>query len=196
MALTPKLNICYIISLINKSIAFEWIAESLSQEKYNLSFILLNSVDTELERYLITNKIPVERIFYNGKKNYLSALLKVFRTLKRDKIEVVHTHLFDANIVGIIAAYFARVKKRVHTRHHGTWHHVHFPHAVYYDKLVNKLSTHIIAISKNLMNVLIQKDKANPEKIYLIHHGFKLELFERIEAERITSLKLKYNPKA
>ena len=174
MELIPKLNICYIISFINKSIAFEWIAESLSKEKYKLSFILINTVDTELERYLVSNKIPVERVFYTGKKNYFFALLKIYRILKRDKIDVVHTHLFDANIVGIIAAYFARIKKRVHTRHHGTWHHVHFPHAVYYDKLVNKLSTHIIAISKNLMNVLIQKDKANPKKIHLIHHGFNL----------------------
>ena len=188
-------NVCYIISFINKSIAFEWIAECLNKEKFNLSFILLNSVNTELEHYLIENTIPVERVYYTGKKNYLYALFKIYQSLKRNKIDIVHTHLFDANIVGIIAAYFARVKKRVHTRHHGTWHHVHFPHAVYYDKLVNKLSTHIIAISKNLMNVLTQKDKANPNKIHLIHHGFKLELFGNIPQERIQTLKQKYNPK-
>ena len=189
-----KKNICYVISFINKSIAFEWIAENLSKDKYNLSFILLNSVDTELERYLRKNKIPVERVYYTGKKNYLSALRSLYKILKRDKIDVVHAHLFDANVVGIIAAFFAGVKKRIHTRHHGTWHHVHYPHAVYYDKLVNKLSTDIIAISKNLENVLVEKDKANPEKITLIHHGFKLEQFENISEERIDLLRKKYNP--
>jgi glycosyltransferase involved in cell wall biosynthesis len=189
-----KQTICYIISFINKSIAFEWIAEQLSKEKYKLRFILLNSVDTELERYLVQHAIPVERIHYTGKKNYFKALTKVIQSLKKNKVDIVHTHLIDANVVGIPAAYLAGVKKRVHTRHHGTWHHVHFPHAVYYDKLVNRLSTHIIAISKNLMNVLIQKDKADPKKIHLIHHGFKLELFGAIEPERVELLKRKYNP--
>ncbi len=187
-------NICYIISFINKSIAFEWIAESLNKEKYKLSFILLNSVDTELERYLKSKQINVVRINYRGKKDYFSALLSTYQVLKRNKIDTVHTHLFDANVIGIVAAYFAGVKKRVHTRHHGTWHHVHFPHAVYYDKLVNRLSTHIIAISKNLKNVLVQRDKANPKKIHLIHHGFKLDLFENIAEERIELLRQKYNP--
>lgn len=191
---SSKKNLCYIISFINKSIAFEWIAEELSKNKYNLSFILLNTVDTELERYLRNNKIPVERVHYGGKKEYFQAFRKVYSLLKQNKIDIVHAHLFDANIVGIVAAYFAGVKKRIHTRHHGTWHHVHFPHAVYYDKLVNRLSTTIVAISKNLMNVLIEMDKANPSKIKLIHHGFKLDLFENIESGRIESLKKKYNP--
>jgi glycosyltransferase involved in cell wall biosynthesis len=191
---SPKQRICYLVSFINKSIAFEWISENLSKEKYELSFILYNTVDTELERYLNANKIPVERINYSGKKDYFSAFIKTYKSLKRNKIDTVHAHLFDANIIGIVAAYFAGVKRRVHTRHHGTWHHVHFPHAVYYDKLVNRLSTHIIAISKNLMNVLILRDKANPKKIQLVHHGFKLELFENISEQRIKLLQEKYNP--
>ena len=191
---SSKKNLCYIISFINKSIAFEWIAEELSKEKYNLSFILLNTVDTELERYLRRNNIPVERVQYAGKKDYLKAFRKVYSLLKQNKIDIVHAHLFDANVVGIVAAYFAGVKQRMHTRHHGTWHRVHFPHAVYYDKLVNRLSTTIVAISKNLMNVLTKMDKAKPKKIELIHHGFKLDLFENIEPQRIENLKKKYNP--
>jgi glycosyltransferase involved in cell wall biosynthesis len=194
--LAAKINICYIISFINKSIAFEWIAENLSKEKYNLSFILLNTVDTELERYLRAHEIPVERVYFTGKKsNYFSAFYKVYKLLKRNKIDCVHAHLFDANIIGIPAAYFAGVPKRVHTRHHGTWHHIHYPHAVYYDKLVNRLSTTIVAISNNLLKVLVERDKANPAKIQLIHHGFKLNLFNEISENRLLEIRAKYNPK-
>lgn len=152
-------------------------------------------MDTELERYLRANEIPVERVYFTGKKsNYFSAFYKVYKLLKRNKIDCVHAHLFDANIIGIPAAYFAGVPKRVHTRHHGTWHHIHYPHAVYYDKLVNRLSTTIVAISNNLLKVLVERDKANPTKIRLIHHGFKLNLFNEISENRLLEIRTKYNP--
>ena len=189
-----RIKIAYIISFINKSVAFEWIAEKLDASKYELSFILLNSKNTELENYLLQNNIPFNRVNYDSKKDFFKALWQVIKILKKNKIDIVHAHLFDANMVGIIAAFLSGVKKRIHTRHHGTWHHAHYPHAVYYDKLVNRLSTHIIAISKNLERVLVEKDKANPKKIHLIHHGFKLELFDDIAIERITAQQKKYNP--
>ena len=69
------MKVCYIISDIQKSFAFEWIASRI-KGKYDLSFILLNPGDSPLEQFLLKNKIEVIRIPYRGKSNFLSAFFK------------------------------------------------------------------------------------------------------------------------
>ena len=130
-----KTNITYIISYIDKAIAFEWIADEINKNEFNLSFILLNNTaDCHLERYLKKQGIPVFFVEYYGKKSIFSAFWKVRELLKTLKTQIVHTHLFDACLVGLFAAKTLGIKKRIHTRHHSSFHHEYFPKAVYYDK--------------------------------------------------------------
>lgn len=89
-------NVTYIISNIDKALAFEWISSYLNKEEFNLNFILLNAGDSDLERYFIQNKIKVDRITYRGKKSLFKAVIKTYRLLKKYKTDIVHTHLFDA----------------------------------------------------------------------------------------------------
>lgn len=152
----------------------------------------MNPGATELENYLKQQHIPVQRVNYTGKKDIPKAVFAVYKLLKKNHTTVVHTHLFNANIVGLTAAWLAGVKKRIHTRHHSDFHHVYHPKAVRYDKLVNTLSTDIVAISKVVQEILITKEKADKKKISLIHHGFKLENFS--SAKSSASLLEKYNP--
>ncbi len=194
-----KTNITYIISNIDKAVAFEWIADEINKDKFNLSFILLNNTtDCHLEKYLKEHKIPVFFVEYHGKKNIFSAFWKVRKLLKTLKTQVVHTHLFDACLIGLFVAKTLGIKKRIHTRHHSSFHHEYFPKAVYYDKFINFLSTHIIAITSNVRGILVDWEKVKPEKVTIIHHGFKLEEFENIKNKgnenRIKTLQTKYNP--
>lgn len=189
-----KTNITYIISNINKSLSFEWIAGCLDKAAFNLNFILLNKGDSELENFLKKNSIPVDRIYYTSKKNIPKAIITTFNILKKHNTSIVHTHLFDANIIGLTAAWFAGVPKRIHTRHHSDYHHICYPKAVKYDKLVNYLSTDIIAISEVVKNILITKEHVSPNKIELIHHGFQLENFTNVSAESLKQLSVLYNP--
>lgn len=189
-----KKNITYIISNINKSFSFEWIFSDLNKEKFNLSVILLNAGDSELERFLNEKKIKIKRIKYNGKKDVLKAIFITYLFLKKNKTTIVHTHLFDANIIGLIASLLAGIKKRVYTRHHSNFHYIYHPETVKYDKLINKISTDIVAISNVVKEVLIKKEGVNVNKIHLIHHGFKLEKFEHVSQNTVNELKLKYNP--
>ncbi|MEI6488264.1 MAG: glycosyltransferase family 4 protein [Bacteroidota bacterium] len=189
-----KTTVTYIISNINKAFAFEWIAESINKDKFNLQFILLNSGDSNLENYLKKNNFPVKRITYSGKKDIPKAIFIIFKTLLKNKSTVVHTHLFDANIVGLTAAKLAGVKKRIHTRHHSDYHHQYFSRAVKYDRYVNWISTDIVAISEVVKQILIEKEKVKKHKIHLIHHGFELAKFSEVRQSEINELKKKYNP--
>ncbi|MGZ3918762.1 MAG: glycosyltransferase family 4 protein [Bacteroidia bacterium] len=187
-----RTKVIYIISHINKALAFEWIAQEINKEKIQLSFILLNSGPSNLEDYLEKNGFEVKRIIYKNKYNLPLALARTIRHLIKAKPDVIHTHLFDANIIGLVAGKLCGIKKRIYTRHHSSYHHEYFPHAVKYDKLCNVLSTDIIAISTTVKEILIRENVA-AEKISLIHHGFKIELFGEVDEKRILSLKNKYN---
>lgn len=190
-----KTNITYIVSNINKSIAFEWISSNLNKDKFHLNFILLNSSDSELENYLKENNITVDRITYSGKKDIPGVIFKIYKILKKHKTSIVHAHLFDASIAGLTAAWLARIPERIHTRHHSNYHHIYHPSAVKYDKYVNLLSTKIIAISEVVKDVLISCENAPTKKIHLIHHGFKLADFVSTSLSAKEKLLHKYNPK-
>lgn len=188
-----RINVAYIISHIDKALAFEWIAKYIDPTKINLCFILLNEDDSELERYLRSVEISVYRVYYKDKTNFFSAFFQVRRILKEKTVDVVHAHLFDASLIGLLAAFSVGVKKRIHTRHNSTIHHVYFPRAVKYDRFINLLSTDIIAISDVVRKVLVEMEGANPNKISIIHHGFGFDEIPVDGSERIIAIKEKYN---
>jgi len=109
--LMKRINITYITSNIDKAIAFEWIALHLSKEKFQLSFLLLNPGSSELETFLLRNKIPVKRINFQGRRSYFKALFLGIYCLYKQKPDVIHCHLFDASLIGLLAGKLMRIKK-------------------------------------------------------------------------------------
>ena len=185
-------NICLILSGIETALAFEWISESLDKSKFKLHFILLNSKKGGLEDFLIANTIPFKRINYSTKKDIPFAIVSTYKYLKYNKIDLTHSHLLDAGIVGIIASYLARIKSRIYTRHYSSYHHEYHPKGVLYDKIINRLSTKIVAVSETVQKILVEKEGVNAKKIELIHHGFPLEKFSESDPIPIHKLKIKY----
>lgn len=189
-----KTKITYIISNVNKALAYEWISTYLNKDKFQLDFILLNPGDSELESFLKESNLPVERVTYNGKTDLLSALLKTYRLLKKNRSAIIHTHLFDASLIGLTAGRMAGVKKRIYTRHHSDYHHEYYPHAIKYDKFINFMATDIVAITQVVKDILIKKEFVHEKKIHLIHHGFLLEDFINPSPGTVNKLKQNYNP--
>ena len=144
---TGKKKIVYIVSHVHKSLAFEWIAKGL-QNHYELSFILLNPTESALETFLLMQKIPVRRIRYRGKKDFMVAFIKTFFVLVIHRPQIIHAHLLDAQLIGLTSAWLAGVKKRIYSRHTSNYHQVYHPSGVRYDQWSNWLSTHIVSISQ------------------------------------------------
>ncbi len=186
------MQVCYIISDINKALAFEWIAAAF-QDNLDIRFIILNSDDSELERFLNIKGVPVVRVKCRGKRDWLGAFCLLLRQLRKWNPEVVHCHLLQASILGLTASWFAGCRKRIVTRHHGDLHHRHHKKGVLWDKLCNVLATDIIAISGNVKLILTEMDHAPAEKIHVISHGFNWKTFRNIEASQVNNLKCKYD---
>jgi glycosyltransferase involved in cell wall biosynthesis len=187
-----KIKVTYIISDINKAISFEWIAEMIDKNKITLSFILLNQGDSDLERFLISKGFLVKRISCKNKLDLPKAVCLTVLFLLKHKPKVVHTHLFNANLVGLFSAWICRIPTRIYTRHHSSYHHDYFPKAVKYDLMCNKMATRIIAITKIVSEILQKREHVPESKIKLIHHGFNLSDFKNVSEQEIEILKQKY----
>lgn len=54
----------------------------------------------------------------DGRRDYPMAGIRLARLLRREKVDMVQTHLFDPSVSGLFAAALARTPVRVVTRHH------------------------------------------------------------------------------
>ncbi len=188
----PKTKVTYILSNIDKAIAFEWISEKLDDKKIKLSFILLNDKSPYLLDWLKQRNIESYYIPHFGKKSYPKSFFKLLFILKKINPQIVHTHLLDANLIGLSAAKLLGIKKRIYTRHHSTFHHIYFPKSVKWDRITNSLATHVVAISENVKKVLVERENVPLGKISFIHHGFNLGGFSSVTDDEIKQYKLKY----
>ena len=107
---------------------------------------------------------------------YPAAAARLARFLRRQRIDVVQTHLFDGALVGLAAAKLARVPLAVLTRHHtdemfivGTrWH-------VRADRLMAREADRVVGLSHAVRNHMIAREGADGSKIEVIYQGFDFD---------------------
>lgn len=186
-----KTKLCYIISDIDTSHLIESTVRSLDTAKYDLTTVFLGQKIPTLYDILKADNFNVKYFQCRGKKDLIPVTRKLLKVFSEIKPDIVHTHLFHASMAGLTAAKLKGIKKRINTRHHSVEAHLYHPHAVYYDKYVNALSTHIVAITDLVAEVLIEKEKVSTNKISVVRHGFDLDIFEK-SRQTPTDLKVKY----
>lgn len=188
-----KKKVTLILSNHDKAVQYEWLVDFIDKKKFELSFIFLNPGTSFVEQYIASKKIKFERITFHSKKDIPRAIWNIFRFLKNNKSEVVHTHLFEANICGLTAAWLAGVSKRIYTRHHSSYHHKFFPQAIKYDRYCNFMATHIVAITYMVKKILMKQEGLSEKKIRVIPHGFNLAEFRFVNPIDVEEVKRKYN---
>ena len=185
-------KLIYIVSDIDKALAFEWTALHL-KSSHELMFILIGKEDTVLEKYLHKINVPSHVICDSQYPGHLRKWFRLFYLLWKEKPDIIHAHLWRANLLGLTTSWFLRIRKRVFTRHHATIHYDKYPSGRKWDRLCNAMATDIIAISKNIENILVTRDGANARKIRIIHHGFDFDYFRLVDDKRIEQLRTQYN---
>jgi glycosyltransferase involved in cell wall biosynthesis len=174
-------KVTYLISNINKAIAFEWIAQHFPNHNLQLSFVLLNTGPSELESSLKKNNVRVTRIHFAGSRHLVKAFFKLYGLLRETKPDIIHCHLFHATLLGLVTGRLAGVKRCIYTRHHSTYNWQYNKKGVWLDRLLNWLATDIVAISENVRNVLLNNEKVPSAKVRLIQHGFDLNAFQAFQ---------------
>ncbi len=151
------------------------ICRSVDREKFNVSVLCLRERGqyvNELEQIGIKVLSLPQR---KSGTDYLS-FLKVAEVLKREQIDVIHTHNTQPLIDGTIGALLSGVGTVVHTDHART-----FPDKRRYmaaEWLMSKFVYKIAGVSEHTCRNLIQYEKIDPRKVMVIRNGIDDSKYE------------------
>jgi glycosyltransferase involved in cell wall biosynthesis len=181
--------------LKGRAIAYEWICTKLTQSGFDVLLLHIDTNESNFEKYILKSGINYKRIHYSGKNKFsmVFTILKLVFQILKFRPSVLHTHYFDANLLGLTAAWICRVQKRIYTRHTTTQRYRYLKGTRNFEKYFNKISTQIISISDVVTGVLTKIEQVPISKIHKVHHGFDLEMFTGVEQIRIDEIRRKYS---
>ena len=111
----------------------------------------------------------------------LKALIALYRLIRRERPQIVHTHAAKPGVLGRLAAQLAGVPVVVHTFHGHILHGYYGPLMSWLLRRMERLLAHctdrIIAVSEQVKQDLVRYGVAPPEKISVIPLGFDLQPF-------------------
>jgi glycosyltransferase involved in cell wall biosynthesis len=126
----------------------------------------------------------------------IAALFKLYRTMRRLKPDIVHTHTAKAGTLGRIAAAMARVPVKIHT-FHGHIFHSYFNRFttwvfILIERALAAVTDKIIVISRNQLRDVTEVYRIAPrEKCVVIPLGLDIEPFLRLDPKPDRSGKIR-----
>jgi glycosyltransferase involved in cell wall biosynthesis len=142
-------------------------------------FGTLNPIWPELREFMESQGVEVFACDARSRAEFPLAMLKLLGFLRRRQIDILHTHLFEPSVIGLLAGVLARTPCRVMTRHYSDYHtRIDKRWHVRLDQLCTRLSHRVIAVSAHTAEHMISLEKAPPEKIRVILNGID---FDRVK---------------
>ena len=193
------MHIVFVIANSSSVPYFKWFAEKAALQKvHHFTFVSLckdkPQIIEDVEKYG-WKCYWFNFDFSHRKKGMVSSFFKLYRLFKKLKPDIVHSHLFDDSLPALLAARLAGVKKRVITKQDTTFHYYYAPNWVKADRFNNWNATDLIPVSREAETFILTKEKANPNKITMIHHGIPSKIFTTQSEKYKKELIEKYNLK-
>ncbi|MBL7081157.1 MAG: glycosyltransferase [Candidatus Omnitrophica bacterium] len=176
-----KINLLYVITKLELGGAQKQLLKliiHLDKRRYNLSLI------TARDGVLIKDALSIKDLrlirsrFLERPINPLRDLIalgQIYRFIKRNKIDIVHTHSSKAGILGRWAASFAGTKIIVHTIHGWSfneyqnylWRRI----AICFEKITALITDQLIVVSSSDLQKGLKNHIGNKDKYKLIRYG-------------------------
>ena len=188
-----KLNVLYVITKLELGGAQEialYTLQNLNRKKYNL-FLAVNDKGILVEKVKKLRKVKTfflpALIRSISPLKDISALIKLFRLCRKEKIDIIHTHSSKAGILGRWAARAARVPIITHTIHgwgfhpgQNSWKRRLF---IFLEKVTAKITDTLIAVSRASIEAGIENRIGQRKKYALIRAGIKPFLFQNVATD-------------
>lgn len=170
--------------------------------EYNV-IVLTTCKKGDLHKILEENNIPT--FTYELKKNisiiyYLKHIFYLINFCKKNKIEIIHSHLQQVNIIAVIAQYFIEAKVIIF-RHHfqyiknSSYKLPRNKNELLFDKIINRLAKTIVVPSTGVKNGMIEEEKVNPDKIKIIPYVYDFDKYPKPDTTEVDKIKKKYPAK-
>jgi glycosyltransferase involved in cell wall biosynthesis len=184
-----RIRFCHVIDgsnhnpLLYNSIKFS------DREKFEYTIISLEPANG-LQEQMKELGVHSFSLNYTSRKQAISALWRLYKYFRNEKIQIVQSHLFDASLIGLCGARLADVPVTIFTGHHSAETPLHNRKLLtFVDGLSGRFfSRHTIAPSSQMKEIFVRDLKLPASKIAVVHHGFDLEKW-RAEAKKGGSIK-------
>jgi glycosyltransferase involved in cell wall biosynthesis len=151
-------------------------------ERYRMVFGTLYPTAPWLTECMTSKGVSSFHLRCGGRLGLPLAVLRLTRMLRREQIDVVHGHLFEPGLVGLVAASLARTPIRVLTRHYSDYHtRIYRDWHVRADRLSTWLSHQVVAVSQHTAEHLQQVEGAPAAKVRVVYNGID---FDRVNPSR------------
>jgi glycosyltransferase involved in cell wall biosynthesis len=104
----------------------------------------------------------------------LTLLFKLIRIIRKERIDIIQTHSFSANLWGRIAGRICSVPVIIATEH--TVASIKPTHHKIIDKVLARFTDKIVAVSKNVRRSISKEEKISKEKTCTIYNGIDLQI--------------------
>jgi glycosyltransferase involved in cell wall biosynthesis len=128
--------------------------------------------------------VPTLALGVERRSEYPQAVVRLARLLTRNRVDVLHAHLFEASFVGLLAARVARVPLGVFTGHHSHEVPLHNRRALFeVDRfMARRLADVIVAPSREMGATFVNVYGCDPRTVEVIEHGLDLVRFDPARA--------------
>ncbi|MEJ2636634.1 MAG: glycosyltransferase [Calditrichia bacterium] len=174
-----RIKIAYVIDTIESPTAgtekqLILLIKNLNKETFEPHLVCLRSSRWLEEKYDLS-PLHILRIgsFFNPSSYY--KIIAFSRYLKNNGFHIVQTQFRDSNLAGILAARLAGTGCIISSRRNQGYWFNGFEIAL--SKILNKMTTHILANAENTKLFTVKNEKVDAERISVIYNGLDLKEF-------------------
>jgi glycosyltransferase involved in cell wall biosynthesis len=186
------MKVLHIVSVDKENYYLNNLVDHSDKDRVEYSFVTL-APHSDFARALELRGRRVYCLDARGRKNIPRAARQIGSILKDESPDVVHTHLFEPSLVGLTVAK-RQGRKTVLTRHHSDAIHeiesgVKRKFYLALENYISRKSDHIIAPSRMVRDILVEKEGVPDKKVSVIPYGQTTERFDAITRERIEAVR-------
>ena len=155
---------------------FPQLARWHDRTRYKMFFGTLNPMAPSLREYMESQGVECFSCDCRRRIEYPLGLISLARFLRENNIDILHTHLFEPSVVGLLAGFLARTPLRVVTRHYSDYHtRINRKWHVRLDQLCTRLSHAVIAVSQHTADHMIKTEHAPRQKVHAVLNGIDFD---------------------
>ncbi len=172
MVSRQRISILHFAESDDTSGFFPQLATWHDRDRYRMLFGTLKPMAPWLREFMEREGVACMSCEARTRAEYPLGLFRLMRYLRRERIDLLHTHLFEPSAVGLLAAVLAGTRGRVMTRHYSNYHtRIGKKWHVRVDQLCNRMSQGIIAVSRHTADHIVREEGAPRNKVHVVLNG-------------------------
>jgi glycosyltransferase involved in cell wall biosynthesis len=179
-----RIRVLHFISDSQQTEYFRVIARHTDRSRFDLTVASLEGPG-DLQWGLREIGVPTFALGIDRRAEYPQAAVRLARWLRRNHVDVLHAHLFEASFVGLLAGRLARTPVGVFTGHHSHEVPLHRRRALLeVDRfMARRLADVVVAPSPEMADTFVRLYGCDPRRVVMIEHGLDLTRFDPRRAD-------------